>query len=120
MQPFVRRSLLQVIILTLVAPALALPAAQTHKPSAKPASKRAAPSTAKPAPPTPPEPLAAPAPPPPQDVRFKSTYTTGDTTTEGVTYSKGNRERFEFQDMVLIKQHDQKRTIQISRTANTI
>ena len=119
MPPFLRRSLFRSITLTIVTSALALPAAETQKPSAKPASKRAAPSTAKPAPPTPPEPLAAPAPPPPQDVRFKSTYTTGDTKTEGVTYIKGDRERFEFQDMVLIKQHDQKRTIQISRAANT-
>ena len=39
--------------------------------------------------------------------------------TETVTYIKGQRERFEFQDMVLLKQHDQKRTIQISKAANT-
>ena len=39
--------------------------------------------------------------------------------TESVTYIKGERERFEFQDMVLLKQRDQKRTIQISKTANT-
>jgi hypothetical protein len=52
-------------------------------------------------------------------VRFKSTYTTGEMKTESVTYIKGERERFEFQDMVLLKQRDQKRTIQISRAANT-
>jgi hypothetical protein len=52
-------------------------------------------------------------------VRFKTTYTTEGMQTETVTYIKGQRERFEFQDMVLLKQHDQKRTIQIMRTANT-
>jgi hypothetical protein len=39
--------------------------------------------------------------------------------TETVTYVKGQRERFEFQDTVLLKQYDQKRTIQIMRSANT-
>ena len=39
--------------------------------------------------------------------------------TESVAYIKGARERFEFQDMVLLKQPDQKRTIQISKSANT-
>jgi hypothetical protein len=77
---------------------------------------------AKPAAPAP-APVAAPAPPPPppapQDVRFKTTYTTGDQKTETVTFVKGARERFEFQDMVLLNQHDEKRTIQISRAANT-
>ena len=106
--------------------ALALPlaaAAQTQKP---PAPSTAKPSTAKPsttkpatAKPPAPEPAKPPAPPPPQDVRFKSIYTTGDMKTESVTYIKGARERFEFQDMVLLKQHDQKRTIQISKAANT-
>jgi hypothetical protein len=59
------------------------------------------------------------APPPPQDVRFKSTYTNGEMKTESVTYIKGARERYEFQDMVLLKQPDQKRTVQISKSANT-
>jgi hypothetical protein len=54
-----------------------------------------------------------------QDVRFKTAYTTGGLKTESVAYMKGPRERFEFQDMVLLKQHDLKRTIQISRSANT-
>jgi hypothetical protein len=119
MQPFARHSLLLLMMLTLPAPAPAQPAAQTQKPPAKAAPKRAAPSTARPATATPPEPPAAPAPQPPQDVRFKSTYTTGETKTESVTYIKGDRERFEFQDMVLLKQRDQKRTIQISKAANT-
>ena len=111
MLPFARRSLLQLAILTLLAPALGLPAAaqtqkpaaaQTQKPPAKPAPKTAPPATAKPVPAKPPEPVKPPAPPPPQDVRFKSTYTTGDMKTESVTYIKGERERFEFQDMVLL------------------
>jgi hypothetical protein len=55
----------------------------------------------------------------PEDVRFKSIYTTGGQRTETMTFIKGHRERYEFQDMVLLKQHDQKRTIQISRAANT-
>jgi len=119
MQPFARRSLPQLAMLILLAAVLALPAAaQTQKPPAKPAPKPA-PSTAKPATAKPPEPVKPPAPPPPQDVRFKSTYTTGDMKTESVTYIKGERERFEFQDMVLLKQRDQKRTIQISKAANT-
>lgn len=65
------------------------------------------------------EPTRPPAPPPPEDVRFRTTYTTEGMKTETVTYVKGQRERFEFQDMVLLKQHDQKRTIQIMRSANT-
>ena len=117
MQSFARRSVLLLAILTLLAPGLTLPAAaQTQKPPAKPAPKPA-PSTAKPATAKPPEPVAPP--PPPQDVRFKSTYTTGDLKTESATYIKGDRERFEFQDMILLKQRDQKRTIQISKAANT-
>jgi hypothetical protein len=83
------------------------------------------PATQKPAAPAPPaaqkpaEPARPPAPPPPQDVRFKTSYTTGDQKTETTTFVKGERERFEFQDMVLLKQHDQKRIVQISRAANT-
>src|SRR5262245_11541694 len=80
----------------------------------------ARPATAQPTPPatTPAEPIKPPAP-PPEDVRFKSVYTTGGHRTETVTFIKGQRERFEFQDMVLLKQHDQKRIVQISRAANT-
>ena len=106
-------------------PALALgpaPAAaqsQTQKPPARSAPSPAKPSTAKPAPTAKPETAKAPTPPAPQDVRFKSIYTAGDMKTESVTYMKGERERYEFQDMVLLKQPDQKRTIQISKTANT-
>jgi hypothetical protein len=126
-------SRLSALALTL---ALGLPlaaGAQTQKPPARPAPSTAKPSTAKPstakpstakpaqptAKPAAPEPAKPPAPPPPQDVRFKSTYTNGDMKTESVTFIKGARERYEFQDMVLLKQPDQKRTIQISKTANT-
>ena len=104
------------------------PAAQTKAPpkpaapQAKPPAKAPAPQAKAPAKPAAPPVAAAPAPPappPPQDLRFKTTYTTGGLKTESVTYMKGERERFEFADMVLIKQRDQKRTLQISRAANT-
>jgi hypothetical protein len=52
-------------------------------------------------------------------VRFRTSYTTDGQKTETVTFVKGARERFEFQDMILLKQHDEKRNIQISRAANT-
>ena len=131
MKDSARRSpLFLTVALTLALPLAALPAiaqTQTQKPTApaRPATAKpstAKPSTAKPAPtakPAAPEPVKAPAPPPPQDVRFKSVYTNGEMKTESVTYIKGARERFEFQDMVLLKQPDQKRTIQISKSANT-
>lgn len=89
----------------------AKPPVQTAKPPQKPAP---APAT-KPAP-EPPKPVAAPA---PQDLRYASTYTAEGLKTESVTYIKGQRERFEFQDIVLLKQPDQKRTIQIMKAANT-
>ena len=128
-----RRSRLLTLALALALPLAVLPAAaQTQKPPAGPAPSTAKPSTAKPssakpaqpaakpaATPAPPEPAKPPAPPPPQDVRYKSTYTNGEMKTESVTFIKGGRERFEFQDMILLKQPDQKRTIQISRSANT-
>ena len=85
---------------------------QPSRPAPKPAPPSAKPDT------KPPEPVKPPAP-APEDVRFKSVYTTGDQRTETVTFIKGLRERYEFQDMVLLKQHDQKRTVQISRAANT-
>jgi hypothetical protein len=104
-------------------------AASQAKPPAKPAPKPAAPQAKPPAKPpaaspAPAAPVAAapapaPAPPPPQDLRFKTTYTTGAQKTESVTYMKGERERFEFADMIVIKQRDQKRTLQISRAAST-
>ncbi|MEP6782336.1 MAG: hypothetical protein ABI983_01630 [Acidobacteriota bacterium] len=91
--------------------ALAGPAAgfaQGTKPApktAKPPAKAAAPPVAKPAPPT--------------DVRYKSKYTTGDQVTESAAFFTGQRERYELGDIVLLKQRDQKRNVQISRSANT-
>jgi len=128
-----RPHLLLALMIALALPVATLAAAQaqTQKPPAPPSTAKpstakpstAKPSTAKPAPAAPaakaPEPAKAPAPPPPQDVRFKTTYTNGEMKTESVTYLKGARERYEFQDMVLLKQPDQKRTVQISKTANT-
>jgi len=118
--------LLLALTVALTLPLTAVPAGAQQKPPARPSTAKpstARPSTAKPAPPTakPAEPVKAPAPPPPPppDIRFKSVYTNGDMKTESVTYIKGQRERFEFQDMVLLKQPDQKRTIQISKSANT-
>jgi hypothetical protein len=104
----------------------AKPAAQTKAPP-KPAAPQAKPparapqakAPAKPAAPAVAAAPAPPAPPTPQDLRYKTTYTTGGLKTESVTFMKGERERFEFADMVLIKQRDQKRTLQISRAANT-
>ncbi len=84
----------------------------------KPAPTTRKPATAKPAP-APPAPAVKPAPPPPADVRFKSRYTTADQTTEGATYLRGSRERYELGDMILLRQHDLKQTVQISRSART-
>jgi hypothetical protein len=53
------------------------------------------------------------------DLRMKRVYTTGDQKTESVTYRKGERERFEFGDVVLLRQHHLKRTVQIMRAANS-
>jgi len=50
---------------------------------------------------------------------MKTVYTTGAQKTESVSYQKGLRQRFEFGDMVLVKQPDLKRTVQIMRAANT-
>lgn len=94
--------------------------AQTKPAPTRPAPARPAPQSKPPAPPAKaPEPVKPPPPPPPQDVRMRTTYMNGAVKTEGVTYIKGERERFEFQDMVLLKQHDLKRTIQYSKAANT-
>src|SRR5688572_16677641 len=91
----------------------------------KPAGQKPAPSTRKPATAKPgtTKPAAVkptPAPPPaPSDIRFKSRYTTGDQVTEGTTYLRGSRERYELGDMILIRQHDLKQSVQISRASNT-
>src|SRR5262245_60631661 len=79
--------------------------AKPQRPPAQPAAKPAEP-------PPPPKPVA-------QDLHMKTVYTTGDQKTESVTYRKGERERFEFGDVVLLKQHDLKRTVQIMKAANS-
>lgn len=79
--------------------------ATPQRPPAQPAAKPAEP-------PPPPKPVA-------QDLHMKTVYTTGDQKTESVTYRKGERERFEFGDVVLLKQHDLKRTVQIMKAANS-
>jgi hypothetical protein len=84
----------------------------------KPAPSTRTPTTTKPAPakPAPAKPAPEPA---PSDVRFISKYTTGDQVTEGTTYLRGSRERYELGDMILLRQHDLKQTVQISRSART-
>ncbi len=94
---------------------------QAAPPARRPAPQRpAAPPVKAPAPA--PVQAAAPAPAPapaPQDLRFKTIYTAGDQKTESVTYQKGQRQRFEFADMLLLKQADLKRTVQVSRAASS-
>lgn len=121
-----RAALMALALLCSGLPAGAQTQTQTQKPPAAPRPSTAKPSPARPAQPTAkppasqaPRPQAAPAPPAPRDVRFTSTYTNGDMKTGSTTYIKGTRERYEFQDMVLLKQPDQKRAIQISKSANT-
>jgi len=99
----------------------------TQRPGARGQTPPRAPAPRQPATPQrpPAQPAAKPAEPPPpprpvaQDLRMKTVYTTGDQKTESVTYRKGERERFEFGDVVLLKQHDLKRTVQIMKAANS-
>ena len=97
-----------------------------QRPPSRPAQPRPTPPRAQPQPPATTQPVAKPVEPPPppppaapQDIRFKTVYTNSGQRTDSVTYIKGTRERFEFQDLVLLKQHDQNRTIQISPAAGT-
>jgi hypothetical protein len=76
-------------------------------------------TTTKPAKPAPPATPVPATPPPAEDLRFKASYTTGERRTESVTYLKGARQRFEFGDTILIKQLDEKRTMQISVAAGS-
>ena len=93
-------------------PAAPRPAGPTAKPPATTA-KPPAPATAKPAEPAPPpKPVV-------QDLRMKTAYTTAGQKTESVTYKKGQRERFEFGDVIVIKQYDLKRTLQVMTAANS-
>ena len=100
--------------LAIVIAMLACPAAASFAQAPKapaPAPKKApAPAPAKP-------PVKAPA--PAVDVKFTSKYTTGDQVTESSSFIKGQRERYEMSDTVLLRQHDLKRVVQISRAANT-
>jgi hypothetical protein len=123
---FILVSVSIMIAFVMAVAALPLHAQTTQRPGARgqtpprPAAPRpanpprpAAPPAAKPAePPAPPKPVA-------QDLHMKTVYATGDQKTESVTYRKGERERFEFGDVVLLKQHDLKRTVQIMKAANT-
>ncbi len=130
MRPFTStdRSLLFLLCVSILVFGWASTPLDAQAPAPAPATRKPAPQTRPraPQPPAAPKPAAKPAepappaaPPPPEDVRFKTSYTTGDQKTETTTFVKGPRERFEFQDMVLLKQHDQKRIVQISRAANT-
>ena len=108
-----------VLVALLCSSSLALAQAGQKPAGQKPAPSTRKPATAKPAP-AKPAPAVKPAPPPaPTDIRFKSRYTTGDQVTEGMTYLRGNRERYELGDMILLRQHDLKQTVQISRASNT-
>lgn len=95
------------------APQTKAPPKAPARPPARPPAPAPAPAAAKPAEPAaPPKPVA-------QDLRMKTVYTAADQKTESVTYQKGARERFEFGgDVIVLKQHDLKRTVQIMRAAN--
>ena len=112
------------IVTVLLVALLCSPSALAARTAQAPAGQKQAPVTKKPAPakPAPAKPAVTAnpiVPTPPSDIRFKSRYTTGDQITEGVTYIAGSRERYEIGDMILLRQHDLKRTVQISRAANT-
>jgi len=123
MRPLSRSFSLFIVMLALVAGgSTTLRAAQTTQkpPTQKPPTQTAKPPqkpVAQPAKPA--EQPKAPAPPVPQDLKYAATYTADALKTASFTFVKGPRERYEFQDIVLLKQHDQKRTIQIMKAANT-
>src|ERR1041385_115819 len=95
------------------APQTKTPPKTPARPPARPSAPAAAAPAAKPAePPAPPKPVA-------QDLHMKTVYTTGPQKTESVLYRKGEHERFEFGEVVLLRQHDLKRTVQIMKAANT-
>ena len=95
------------------APQTKTPPKAPARPPARPSAPAAAAPAAKPAePPAPPKPIA-------QDLRMKTVYSTGPQRTESLMFTKGMRERYEFADTVLLRQHDLKRTVQIMRSANT-
>src|SRR5436190_1498838 len=95
------------------APQTKTPPKAPARPPARTPAPAPAPAAAKPAAPAPPPKAVA------QDLHVKTVYTAADQKTESVTYQKGARERFEFGgDVILLKQHDLKRTVQIMRAAN--
>jgi len=95
------------------APQTKTPPKAPVRPPARPSAPAAAAPAAKPAePPAPPKPVA-------QDLRMKTVYSTGPQRTESLMFTKGMRERYEFADTILLRQHDLKRTVQIIRSANT-
>jgi len=110
----VRRLTLLVSVAFFCAQAPGLAQAAKARPPAKKQAAKPAPKKVE----APPRPKAPPAPAPPKGLRFKTRYTTGDQVNESVTCIQANRERYELADMILLKQHDQKRTVQISRAAS--
>ena len=108
---------LPVLIVTLVLFSTSAALAQGTKPAPKTAKPPAKAAPAAKKPPAPPAP--APAPAPPSDVRYKATYVNADQTTDSTTFVRDTRERYELGDTILIKQYDQKRTVQISKGAST-
>lgn len=124
MRPPSRPLTLSALILTLALGGATsrLAAQTTQKPptqTAKPTQKPTPPAKPAPAPAKPAEQPKAPVAPAAQDLRYAATYTAEGLNTASTTLVKGSRERYEFQDIVLLKQHDLKRTIQIMKAANT-
>ena len=107
---------LTMVMAILACPATAIYAQAPKAPAPKKAQVPAKPVVKAPAPAA----AAAPAPKPvPADIRFTSKYTTGDQVTESASYIKGTRERYELSDMILLRQHDLQRVVQISRGSKT-
>ncbi|HEV8394891.1 MAG TPA: hypothetical protein VGQ37_11490 [Vicinamibacterales bacterium] len=80
--------------------------------------RRGGPPPATPAKPAPAE-VKKVEPPPAPDARFHMVYTAGDQKTDTVMFVRGPRKRYEFQEMILIDQSDQKRMLQVSVPAKT-
>ncbi len=110
---------LPVLIAVFALACSSLAAAQGTKPAPKTAKPPAKTTPATKKPPAAPAAAPAPAPAPPSDVRYKAKYTAGEQITESASFFTDHRERYELGDIILIKQRDQKRNVQISRTANT-
>jgi hypothetical protein len=120
-------------LLAIICAALTFAAAATTADAQQPTPRRGgAPATPRPAtprrggpPPATTAPKPAPAevkkvePPAPPDARFRTVYSSGDQKTDTVMFVKGPRKRYEFQEMILIDQSDQKRMLQVSVPAKT-